>query len=87
MKTVKIATQDTNAFDYFELTERELDLLSKHKMPSIEMRSIEFRILSKLTVPQLTLLTKEAEEAELGFMRNVNSVILCAVGDYLGSIA
>jgi hypothetical protein len=80
---ITIENTETNAFESFEITERELDLLKQFKMTEIEMRSIEFRILSKLTLTQLAEFAKEAEEAELDIMRNINAVVCLAIGDYI----
>jgi hypothetical protein len=83
MKTVIIETHDTEAFDSFEITERELDLLNQFKMTEIEMRSIEFRILSKLTLTELAEFAKEAKEENQNILDYIHAVVNLAIGDYV----
>lgn len=87
MKTVTIETQDTNAFDTFVLTKQELELLDSHKMKTSEVDALVMRVLDSLDVAQLVKLKQEATESDLTLTRCLRSVIMLAVGDYLGQQA
>ncbi len=87
MQNITITVQDSCAFDTFELSAEQLKKLEMHKMNKVEIDALVDKLLNSLNAEQMLQFELEAFEAEITVKQQMRSVLMLAVGDYLGSIA